>query len=66
MIWVLTQEFNDYDQHGEYYVKAFDHKPTHVELTANGVPENRLKHTLDGGGRTHYDDHSWYFLREEK
>ena len=48
-IWVLTKEYNDYNQHGEYFVGAWKEKPTHQLLTASGVPQNRLRHVLNGG-----------------
>lgn len=72
IIWVLTEEHNDYDQHGEYFIHAWDHKPSREELIAQSVPElspycpDLPAHVLKGGGRiTHADyyDQSWYFLR---
>lgn len=64
-IWILTQEFNMYDQMGEYFVAAFKEKPDHVTLAKWGVEQGRLEHVLNGGGRQGYD-HDWYFLREEE
>lgn len=32
-IWVLLEEYNDYDQHGEYFVHAWNHKPSKEELS---------------------------------
>jgi len=74
-IWVLTEEYNDYDQHGEYFVHAWDHRPTREELLAKGVPEKQMHctdlpdHVLSGGGRIvrgSYSDYQWYHLREVK
>ncbi len=65
-IWVLTREINEYDQDGEYYVKAFNHKPTHQELSSAGVPTTSLRHVLNGGGRTERYEHEWFHLREEE
>lgn len=31
-IWILTFECNDYEQHGKYYIQAFSHKPSAVEV----------------------------------
>jgi hypothetical protein len=62
-IWILTQEYNDYDQYGEYFIKAFLTKPTHQELTELGVVRNRLRHTLNGGGRVDHEN-VWFYLRE--
>lgn len=64
-VWILTEEFNDYDQHGEYFVAVFAAKPTHQQLTTQEVPINRLRHVLNGGGRKDMEDH-WFHLREVK
>ena len=69
MMYVLTEEYNDYNQYGEYFVDAWRHKPTKEDLLAVGVEENRVDHVLNGGGRTasglQHDDH-WFHLREHK
>jgi len=31
-VWVLTEEFNDYDQHGAYFLAVFKHEPTEADL----------------------------------
>jgi hypothetical protein len=62
-IWVLTEEVSDYDQYGEYFVGAWNKKPTHQMLSALGVPQNRLRHVLNGGGRVGYEG-AWFFLKE--
>lgn len=64
-IWILTKEYNMYDQMGEYFVAAFKDKPHHTSLTKLGVEQNRLAHVLNGGGRQKEED-DWYFLREEE
>ena len=64
-IWVLTREINQYDQDGEYFVDAWQEKPTHVILTNLGVPQNRLRHVMNGGGRVGTED-EWFYLREQK
>ena len=38
-IWVLTSEYNDYDQREEYFVHAWNHKPQLSELEAQNVPK---------------------------
>jgi hypothetical protein len=75
-VWVLTKEYNEYDQYGEYFVHAWDHAPTANELFAVGVPasapyRNDLPAwiTDTGGGRFQrslYHDEQWYFLKELK
>ena len=74
-IWVLTEEYNDYDQHGEYFVHSWNHKPSKDELIEHGVESSRrgakdyLAHVLSGGGRTvegNYHEYQWYILKEIK
>lgn len=62
-VWVLTRELNEYDQFGEYFVAVFPEKPHHSQLTANGVEQEKLKHTLNGGGRVG-TEYEWFHLRE--
>lgn len=74
-VWVLTFEVNDHDQHGEYFMAAFENKPDHERLAralqgAGEMPKDImaglafLEHLLKGGGRRN-DEHIWYNLREE-
>lgn len=65
-VWILTREENQYDQYGEYYVAAFETKPTHQQLTDHGVERKFLRHTLNGGGRTAQYEDTWFHLREEE
>ena len=62
-VWVLTDEYNDYDQHGEYFIAVFINKPTHEQLTAHGVDKFKLHHVLNGGGRTN-NEYQWFNLTE--
>ena len=62
-VFVLTEEYNDYDQHGAYFVEVFARRPTNEELTKAGVEAGRLSHVQAGGGRQGFDDH-WYILDE--
>ncbi len=64
--WLLTREENQYDQYGAYFVAAFAEKPTHQQLTDEGVESRFLKHTLNGGGRTKLSEDTWFTLREEE
>lgn len=64
-IWVLTREINEYKQDGEYFVDAWNTKPTHQMLSALGVSQNRLRHILNGGGRVGYEN-EWFYLKEIK
>jgi len=74
-IWVLTEEYNDYDQFGEYFVHAWNHKPSKVELSLQGVEKSRnfakdyLEYVLNGGGQIdegNYYENQWYILKEIK
>lgn len=38
--WVLTSEYNEYDQHGEYFVDVWDHKPSKEEVYQALVDHN--------------------------
>jgi hypothetical protein len=65
-IWILTSEYNDYDQHGEYFEAVFIGKPTAEQIEKHcGVNEVGSTHILAGGGRVEYEYH-WYNLRKEK
>lgn len=66
MIYVLTEEYNDYDQYGEYFVHAWIGKPNREQLRKQLVNANdkSLDYILTGGGRTRRDENHWYHLRE--
>lgn len=64
-VWVLTEEYNQYDQYGEYYLAVFKDKPTLEKLLNFGMNETIAKHVLNGGGREKVED-QWYNLREEE
>ena len=63
-ITVLTEEYNQYDQYGEYYLAVFKNKPTLEQLMKFDMNEQGAQHVLNGGGRQKYED-QWYNLREE-
>lgn len=62
-VWILTCEYNDYDQHGEYFEAVFKEKPTWQQIAAHGVEQKYLRHVLNGGGRKKYEDR-WFNLKE--
>lgn len=63
-VWVLTEEHNDYNQYGEYFIAAFMEKPTVEKLMKFNMNEMLAQHVLNGGGRQKYED-QWFILREE-
>lgn len=66
-MWILTEEYNDYDQYGEYFVHAWISKPTWDELyevLKQHNDEDCCDHVYCGGGRKKRYDHQWYHFRE--
>ena len=63
-VWILTEEYNEYDQHGEYFLAVFAEKPTAEKLIKIGVHESEVEHVLSGGCRIK-NEHQWYHLKEE-
>lgn len=69
--YVLTSEYNMYDQQGEYFIAWFHQKPTWQELRLAIDPmeadDNAITHVLSGGGRRKigsYHESSWFYLKE--
>ena len=62
-VWILTSEYNEYDQYGEYFDKVFSEKPNEEQLVKAGVPSVTVDHVLKGGGRESTED-KWWHLRE--
>ena len=63
MVWILTQEYNDHAQHGEYFIACFLEKPTQDQLLDHDVNPGEIPHVLNGGGRVKWES-SWFYLRE--
>jgi hypothetical protein len=74
-VWVLTREYNDYDQYGEYFDAVFKEKPTldvlkqiilgDLEESKYTFTEDALKHILSGGGRRGVE-YTWFHLKPVK
>ena len=63
-VYVLTEEYNQYDQYGEYFLKVFKDKPSEVELMKLlKINQTDATHILKGGGRIGVED-QWYILTE--
>lgn len=68
IVYVLTTEYNLYDQQGEYFVAVFANIPTKKQLLALGVPKVDIEHVQAGGGRKlpYKEDDMWFNLHEHK
>jgi hypothetical protein len=63
-VWVLTEEYNLYDQMGEYFLHAWHSKPTATQLSkVVNVNNEELNYILSGGGHKKWED-QWYNLKE--
>lgn len=61
-MYVITQAYNDYDQHGEYLVAVFFNKPSVREIHQTLKCSHELaKHIETGGGRKETED-NWYYM----
>lgn len=63
-IWVLTEEYNEYDQYGEYFLEVFTNIPhlNYLKQTYNMSTEE-AKHVQKGGGRRKDTEQHWFHLR---
>lgn len=67
-IWIVTRCENQFDQYGDYFVSAFDHKPTVDEirtLLGRTFSIEYAEYLLTGGGRRGHEN-TWYYLTEIK
>ena len=75
-VWVLTEEFNDYDQHGEYLVAVFKDKPDvktlasflkideHTQFVGGPMAALDFILHLESGGGRRGTEYNWYNLRQ--
>lgn len=67
-MWVLTDEYNMYDQEGQYFRAAWTNKPTLKQVKEvlkvhdNDMDEHHILalHILDGGGRRNNEEWWWH------
>ncbi len=70
-VWILTSSYNDYDQHGEYFLAAFKDKPTkqqildHCDIHSEFKKEGLVDHILSGGGRQNVE-YQWFYLEHKE
>lgn len=68
MIWILTTSYNDYSQHGAYFVDAWTSKPTEAQIKAHvsdwfcGVDVDPVKLLLETGGGRQCSEDQWFEL----
>ena len=68
-VWILTEEFNAYDQYGKYFREVYSDKPNVKQIeVATGENRKFCEWLLEsGGGRENpwekFPD-SWYYLRQ--
>ena len=70
-MYILTEEYNDYSQYGEYFVAAWLEKPTEAQVKEKldgcyGEYSHQImaiKLLEEGGGRIRGENH-WYNLQE--
>ena len=64
IIYILTSMYNDYDQHGEYFIKAFKEKPAIDELrNLINEDDNVLINLINNGGGRMGVEYCWYYLK---
>lgn len=77
-VWILTKEYNQYDQYGEYFIAVYKDKPSLEECKkilishklistyqCEDYQTERALHLFNGGGRIDTED-EWLYLYEEK
>jgi len=69
-VWIITEEYNEYDQHGQYFIAWFSEKPTVEQITkCLDCDDNTAIHVANGGGRRVFGvrhEDQWYHLKEVK
>ena len=64
-LFILTEEYNEYDQHGSYYLRAWRDKPTVEQLLPYIDTRSTAARLLAVGGGREGKEHSWYNLEEQ-
>ena len=62
-LYILTEEYNEYDQYGKYFLAWFTLVPTISQLTKLEISKEDALHILKGGGRRGTEQ-TWYNLHE--
>ena len=71
-VWVLKSAYNEYDQHGEYFIAIFRHLPTLEQLAKEAETSLEYDHGVEamerlqrGGGQKN-SEYQWYILDKEE
>lgn len=64
-MWILTTEYNQYDQEGAYFVDAWDYEPSVAELMEH-MSEKEANHCLTNGGGRIGTEYQWFHLFNHK
>ena len=67
-VYVLTEEVNDYNQHGEYFLWAFKDIPTLKEVNAcdayfGEINKEQYQSLIQNGCLQHLNHHEFLYLR---
>lgn len=68
-VYILTKEYNEYDQYGEYFEDVFKDKPSPEQLSKStnyASDSESIRKLLAVGTCRLRGDHSWYNLRKEE
>jgi len=65
--WILTKQYNDYNQHGEYFCCAFEEKPTVNQLMQHiDCNIETARSIIDGNGKGRINnEYMWYLLKKD-
>ena len=68
-VYVLTEEINDYNQHGEYFLGAFKNVPTFKEVNNcdayfGKIDKEQYKLLIKDGCLQNKPDYEFLYLRE--
>ena len=65
-MWILTRVINEYDQDGDYFLSAWNEKPSIKDLVkVTERDEEYCKRILNNEGRL-YPERTWFWLTEMK
>ena len=68
-VYVLTEDINDYNQHGEYFLGVFKNIPTFKEVNAcdayfGKIDKEQYEQLIEYGSLQYQGYHEFLYLRE--